>query len=611
MPANLNHVADGPQVVVHDWMFNQGYDGVNNATRGRYYPQENNATGNGVTDDSGAFLATDSANNGNGVTVVAPTANGYRLAASITLANALDVPPGAQFKLDAGKTLAINGPLRAGAYQIFSGAGTVVLGPGAASDGVRPEWWGTGAAAFQAAITAAEGTGQGQAKLICQPGKTYTTAGGFTIKRSTIIELNGATITCTSTTATLFTLATAGDTAWQPGAVRNGSLSGAGGTSVALQIGSGTENAQNCAGMDLNIYGFGQGVVFSSTAGQAYLDSLVRCSVSQCVNEGILISDPGAENIMLDHCKVFANGNAAGKAGIACTTSSPPEVHINGGSIDGNGNGTVGQVYVPAGAAIELYLDGVHMEWTSGSAFAPCTPHLDIRSAAANPSYVRLSHAHLLQGTGGSVKNQPLIFIRAGELVVEASTLDGNDLTVGLVTLGDANNEAVYCRTVHSKLYNAAGVNAATQYHSIVSTAVTFEWSGNQINAQVGSLSGMYYTTSGAQHTFKDVTGSGIRFKYTGDGGTTPSKTFQVTGGHARFLNDAGNSQIWDIDDLGMMQVQHGTRVSSGVGVPTIPGSSNPAAGDLYIRVDTPTVANQKLYFCTVGGATPTWVGIL
>jgi hypothetical protein len=580
-------------------------------SRGVHTAAEHGAKGDGSNDDSSLLTNTDAAAGATGVALLGPTSAGYRVAQSTTFSAGWDIPPGAQFKLDAGKTLALNGPLRAGAYQIFSGAGTVVLGPGAAPDGVRPEWWGSGAAAFQAAITAAEGTGQGQGKVVCQPGTTYTLAGGLTCKRSTIIELNGATITCTSTTATLFTIATAGDTAWQPGAVRNGSLSGAGGTSVALQIGSGTENAQNCAGMDLNIYGFGQGVVFSSTAGQAYLDSLVRCSVSQCVNEGILISDPGAENIMLDHCKVFANGNAAGKAGIACTTSSPPEVHINGGSIDGNGNGTVGQVYVPAGAAIELYLDGVHMEWTSGSAFAPCTPHLDIRSAAANPSYVRLSHAHLLQGTGGSVKNQPLIFIRAGELVVEASTLDGNDLTVGLVTLGDANNEAVYCRTVHSKLYNAAGVNAATQYHSIVSTAVTFEWSGNQINAQVGSLSGMYYTTSGAQHTFKDVTGSGIRFKYTGDGGTTPSKTFQVTGGHARFLNDAGNSQIWDIDDLGMMQVQHGTRVSSGVGVPTIPGSSNPAAGDLYIRVDTPTVANQKLYFCTVGGATPTWVGIL
>jgi hypothetical protein len=517
---------------------------------GRHSILAHNGVGDGVTDDSVHATDTDTANGGAGVSEF--PAGSYRLAASITLTNALDLPPGAQFKPDAGKTLALNGPLRAGAYQIFSGAGTVVLGPGAAPDGVRPEWWGTGAAAWQSAITAAEGTGQGQGKVVCQPGTTYTLAGGLTCKRSTIIDLCGATITCTSTTATLFTIASPGDTSWNPGTILGpGNIGGSGGTSTGLQVGSGTSAAHNVAASRVNIYGFGQNVVYSSTGGQAFLETLDHCAVSQAVNDGIVLNDPGAENIQLLGCDVFANGNTTGKSGLTSTTANPPEVHVIGGSFDGNGNGTVGQIYVPSTAAIELYLSDVHMEWTSGSAFAPCSPHIDIRSAAANPSYVRVSKSHLLQGTGGSVKNQPLVFIRSGELVIDKSTLDGNDLTVGLVTLGDSNNEAVYCRTVNSRLYNAAGVNAATQYHSIVSTAVTFEWAGNQINAQVGSLSGIYYTTSGAQHTFKDTTANGANVKLIGNGATTPSKVLRVSGGHFQILNDAYSGSVLDIDDAG------------------------------------------------------------
>src|SRR5579863_320355 len=50
---------------------------------------------------------------------------------------------------------------------------------------------------------------------------------------------------------------------------------------------------------------------------------------------------------------------------------------------------------------------------------------------------------------------------------------------------------------------------------------------------------------------------------------------------------------------------------TQGSGVPTNPSGANPVAGDVYFRTDTPTVANQRIYFCTVGGATPTWVGVV
>lgn len=53
-----------------------------------------------------------------------------------------------------------------------------------------------------------------------------------------------------------------------------------------------------------------------------------------------------------------------------------------------------------------------------------------------------------------------------------------------------------------------------------------------------------------------------------------------------------------------------GGRVSDGSGVPTRPGDVDPMAGDYFLRTDTPTVSNQRLYVCTAGGDAPTWVGI-
>lgn len=55
------------------------------------------------------------------------------------------------------------------------------------------------------------------------------------------------------------------------------------------------------------------------------------------------------------------------------------------------------------------------------------------------------------------------------------------------------------------------------------------------------------------------------------------------------------------------------TTIMSGSGAPSNPSgvSAGPTAGDLYFRTDTPSTANQRIYICTVGGGTPTWVGIV
>ena len=57
------------------------------------------------------------------------------------------------------------------------------------------------------------------------------------------------------------------------------------------------------------------------------------------------------------------------------------------------------------------------------------------------------------------------------------------------------------------------------------------------------------------------------------------------------------------------VQLTGSATLSSGAGAPTIAGT----AGDYFFRTDTPTVADQRIYVCTVTGAagSATWVGIV
>lgn len=54
-----------------------------------------------------------------------------------------------------------------------------------------------------------------------------------------------------------------------------------------------------------------------------------------------------------------------------------------------------------------------------------------------------------------------------------------------------------------------------------------------------------------------------------------------------------------------------GGSISQGSGAPSKPDGENPTAGDIYFRTDTPSTANQRVYICTTGGASPVWSGIL
>jgi len=53
-----------------------------------------------------------------------------------------------------------------------------------------------------------------------------------------------------------------------------------------------------------------------------------------------------------------------------------------------------------------------------------------------------------------------------------------------------------------------------------------------------------------------------------------------------------------------------GIKIYLGSGVPSGTTVNPGRVGDLYMRSDTPSIANQRIYMCTVAGTPGTWVGI-
>ena len=66
------------------------------------------------------------------------------------------------------------------------------------------------------------------------------------------------------------------------------------------------------------------------------------------------------------------------------------------------------------------------------------------------------------------------------------------------------------------------------------------------------------------------------------------------------------------IETCSQLDLAGGTSIFSGSGAgPKLVNGAAPDVGDIWIRIDTPSTANQRIYICTVGGANPTWLGIV
>jgi hypothetical protein len=96
-------------------------------------------TGNGTTDDATKFSDMLTAI-GSTPTEITFASGTYKLSSDITVPEnvVLNMLPGAMFSVDSAKTLTVNGTIKAGFYQVFSGAGTIA---GTLKNDFVPDIW--------------------------------------------------------------------------------------------------------------------------------------------------------------------------------------------------------------------------------------------------------------------------------------------------------------------------------------------------------------------------------------------------------------------------------------------------------------------------------------
>ncbi|MHB8573553.1 MAG: peptidase associated/transthyretin-like domain-containing protein [Candidatus Dormibacteria bacterium] len=113
----------------------------------------------------------------------------------------------------------------------------------------------------------------------------------------------------------------------------------------------------------------------------------------------------------------------------------------------------------------------------------------------------------------------------------------------------------------------------------------------------VNASTGDYYVSGAATDANADFSVTGV-----------PPGVYEVfTGASATGPWTETPNQAYVVSDL-----VGGLRVFQGSGAPpnTVNGAE-PQGGDIWLRTDTPSTANQRVYICTTGGSSPVWSGIL
>jgi len=262
-----------------------------------------------------------------------------------------------------GDLVYISPPFQAAAPALtLLGAFLNVMDFGAKCDGSTDD-----TQSISAALTAAI---KGGAGFYVPPstGLCVTSTGSFLVPRNIRISCAvGSGFFLTSTTGTLFTLGTTYDSAWQHGGLDGCQLAGNGGTSTGIAMGNGTDQGQHLILDQLDIYGFWNDLVWTSQ--NVFGVDIINSAIHGAVCNGILLNTAAApENPLLLHSFVFNNGNSSSTCtGIQVAAGAVADLNIIEGSIDNNGNGTLGQIYVPPTGYFQTFMSQVHMEQAYGA----------------------------------------------------------------------------------------------------------------------------------------------------------------------------------------------------------------------------------------------------
>jgi hypothetical protein len=164
--------------------------------------------------------------------------------------------------------------------------------------------------------------------------------------------------------------------------------------------------------------------------------------------------------------------------------------------------------------------------------------------------------------------------------------------TLGIVNAGAGNAARIFLGDTSNAIQSATSLSPSIQtYYGL-------------------QIYGNRQTTPSNTYTLTNDTCLIVYAQHAADKGVVVQGAASQTADLQQWQNSAGTA-LSKVDAGGGLTVTQGARITSGSGAPTTPGGANPTAGDVYHRTDTPSTANQRLYVCTVGGASPTWVGIV
>lgn len=250
----------------------------------------------------------------------------YVVKTSRTISEDFEIPKGALISVSSSQTLTIQGHIRTGIYQIFTGSGAVA---GFTNFTVYPEWWGvvTGSdnyAALQAAFNIINGRGN-----LAVPLETTVSAG--------IVDLGPRTYR-TDTELLIYdrtTLSGCGDRL----TYIDGMLISSGAVLKTNRFGSGTVN-QFIDIKDLTVYGDASGGSINGIEYACFGGHVDKVQIKNCA-DGLVIGDSGNSNTLVEiditgikihECINGIHGAAGGKA---------TDVKIKGGVINACSNACI------------------------------------------------------------------------------------------------------------------------------------------------------------------------------------------------------------------------------------------------------------------------------
>lgn len=349
--------------------------------------------------------------------------------------------------------------------------------------GVKPD--GTDqASAINTAITAAQAA---KAILLFPPAATaYVSSGGHVVKRDTRIYGYGAKLQLNAGSGTLLTFGS-GTTGITPagGLVGLWLVGNAGGsdTSIGLQIGNSTADAFNMTFRDIEVEGFGHGIVLTGDADeQIFIDGFM---IRDNAFNGIRIdTTSAAEQNFISNGFIVNNGGAQSTgAGIQYSSGAKMDLVLTTVTINGNGNGGRGQIYGPTDATAQLTLTGVDFEHavTNEAIMVELLGHTD------NRSRLNMHRCTLGDFNTGSTHNKPLMLLTSVDLFMFDVLLSNK---LGSTVVPHIN----------------IGNSTSAKENFVVGRGVKFEATGTVANAQA-----IAWTGSGGAFGALDITGSILR----------------------------------------------------------------------------------------------------